>query len=348
MMRFSNPPWSPRATLERRAPRLRRGSVLLMVLVAVATAAIIGATFLASATTITGVSQMVDHHAQARQIAESGLLLGVSYLQRHPTWFEDQEVGVWVSSFPLHGGQVSLEAQFDSSQLPVAVTIGNASFESGTGQLSNGILGLVLPTLSGTIHGWSVSRGGLLGGVTSLTVPDTGVMNSPLATDGGRIAYVSFKAGVLAQATFSRTLAYELEPQTTYTFKVDIGKAGVLDLLPSHRLRVKVGGTVVAEAADGDLLVLLDIDGNFCTRALQFTTTANPPAGNVTVELYAVTVAAVAQGIGFDNVVLEKQKPIPVLLTATATHGGASHRVQAAVMPKGSLQPVKIMNWSDP
>lgn len=330
-----------------RSHRLKRGSALVLVMVAVALATVIGVTFLNTARMSTQVTRIIDDHAQARQIADSGLHLAVSYLERTPNWRESMDNGVWVSQFPLHGGEVTIEAQYDPTPPVTSIPITNHSFESGTGMLSDGILGLVLPQLSGTIQGWSVSRAGLLGGLTSATVPTTGIVNSGLATDGGRIANVVFKVGALAEAKFSRTVAYELEPNTTYTLMVDIGKAGVLDLLPSHSLRLKAGGQTY-QGTDGQLLVLLDLDGNFATRAIRFTTGDAPPAGNVTIELYAVTLVGVIQGIGFDNVKLLKEKPSPITLTVTATHGGTSHVVRATIMPRGQDESAWVIDWADP
>lgn len=325
----------------------RGGMVMVLVLVAVSIATVVGLSVLAASTSTSSVMVMVDEHAQARQIAESGLQLGKSYIEHAPSWIEDQENGVWVSHFPLFGGHVTLQAQFDEDPPVTAIAVTNHSFESATGNLSNGILGLVLPAMSGTIGGWSVQRAGLLGALLSTTVPDVRVLNDGAATDGGRLARVVFVAGTLAEASFERTLAYKLEPLTTYTLKVDVGMAGVLNLLPSHELVVKAGGYEVS-AKDGHLLDLLDLNGNFHTKALRFTTPAAVPDEHVKLRLYTNTVLAVSQGIGFDHVRFEKNRPVTVVLTATATYGQASHVVSAMVLPMGSTEPAKIVLWRDP
>lgn len=326
-----------------------QGSIMLLVMVAVAITTVISLTFMTSATTITGISKMVDHHAQARQVAESGLQLGKSYLEREPAWREDQVNGVWASEFPLLDGKVSLQASFEASPPVTPLNVSNASFESGTGSLSNGILGLVFPTMSGTVGGWRVERNCLTGGITSLTVPHVGVINSGTATDGGKLMRARFAVGVSAVAAFSRTLGgVELDPLTTYTLEADVINVSLATVMPVYTLTVKVGGVVVATASGADLLNLLDINAQSSTEALRFTTNDAPPAGNVTIELSCSVLVGALQTIGFDNVKFEKVRPMPVLLTATATHGDAGHVVSAMVLPMGNTVPAKIMAWTDP
>lgn len=321
---------------------------MLLVMIAVALATIISLTFMTAATTVTGAAQMVDDHAQARQVAESGLELGKSYLERDPAWREDQVNGVWVSEFPLLGGKVSLKAAYDDSAPVTAIAVTNASFESGTKSLANGFMGLN-PDLSGTIYGWTAKRNSVAPSLTALTLPAVGVKSSGAATDGSNIAYAKFAVGLAASASFSRTLTgVTLEPLTTYTLEVDVINVSVADVLPACQLVVKAGGSVVASAGDGNLLTLLDLNANASTQALRFTTTDSPASGNVTIEIGCSVLVGALQTIGFDNVRFVKEKPVPVLLTATATHGNAGHVVSAMVMPMGNTTPARIMEWTDP
>jgi|GEM_PF-4927156 len=328
--------------------RIRRGSAMLLVLVAVAIATVVGVTFVSTASMTTQVVEVIDDHTQARQIAESGLRLGIAYLEQEPNWQALRTNGTWVTELDIHGGKASLIASYNPDPPVVDVTVGNPSFESGAGKLNEGILGLLAPTMSGTLGGWSVARGGLLGAVTSLTIPTIEIKGSSYATQGSNIMAISFKVGVVANATVSREVAYQLEPNTQYSLRVDIGKLGVLDLLPSYSLRVKVGGTTVAQAGDGQLLTLLDLNGNFATRALRFKTGSTVPEGNVRVEFFANAVASVLQSIGYDNVRLVKETPIPVTLTVTGTHGSATHVVRGIVRPGGTGEQAQVVSWDDP
>lgn len=139
-----------------------------------------------------------------------------------------------------------------------------------------------------------------------------------------------------------------LEPLATYTLEVDFINISLADVLPGRQLVLKAGGNVVASASDGDLLTLLDINTKASTYGLRFTTTDSPQAGNISIEITCSVLVGVLKVIGIDNVRLIKEKPMPVLLTATATHGEAGHVVSAMVMPMGNTTPALIVEWTDP
>lgn len=90
----------------------RRGSAMVLVLVAMAMAFVLGLTFLSRAGSVTTAAQTLSHHAQARQIAESGLAMSVSYLEQEWDWRRHRSTGAWIDEMTLGGGTVTVEADF--------------------------------------------------------------------------------------------------------------------------------------------------------------------------------------------------------------------------------------------
>ena len=332
----------------RHVRRHPRGSALLLVILAAAIAFTLGLTFLATSGTTTAVAATMDQHAQARQIAESGVDLTLAYVKLNSNWRSQRPQGVWVNAMSMNGGTLSVSGAFDAAAGSQSISITNNSFESTTGQLSNGVLGLIAPTMSGTLGNWQLSRAGLTGGLTSLTVPTIGMMDSASASNGSRIAYVKFVAGVASEGKFNQTLAPSFQSNTTYTLKVDVGTAGLAAVLPSYELRLYAGGTLVATAADSALIKLADLPNGFSTMALTYTTTDTPPAGAIKVELHSKSLLSVVAAAAFDNVRLESESRSPLALTVVGRYGNASHTVRVTAYPSNTTQTAQIVRWSEP
>lgn len=318
------------------------GSVLVLVMVMVVIATLVGVTFMTTAATTTAITQIVDDHAQARQIAEVGLQLGIRYLEEDPNWQARLEEDVWVSQFAIHGGSVTLEAHSEQDAQGDSVPIANPSFEGETRMLAAGTLLPLKPAeMSRTIGGWQVSRTG------TLLIPITGIRAAHYATDGHQVAVADFSLALLGSSTFERQLDETLRPGSLYKLKVDIGTGGLAGLLAQVSVEVKAGGVVVASASGAQLLILLDLSGTFATYELAFMTDDAPPAGPITLRFKAEALLGVASAAVFDHVRLEVHKPRPVLLTATARHGDASHVVRARIFPQGVGQQARILTWDD-
>ncbi len=86
---------------------------MILVMVAIAVAFILGTTFLATSATITGVARAMDEHAQARQVAESGLSLVKHYLGQTPDWRKRRTPGTWLDRVSIGEGDVTVTALFD-------------------------------------------------------------------------------------------------------------------------------------------------------------------------------------------------------------------------------------------
>lgn len=183
-----------------------------------------------------------------------------------------------------------------SNAAPVQVSITNSSFESATGALSNPAL---FPPSSGTVGGWSLDRSGL-GGLTGATAPRIGVESNADATDGARAAYIRFIAGVVSEATISRTLGDALVADATYSLTLDMGVGGVSSLLADSGFRVYAGATLLA-STESDPTVDVALNPNWTRRTLTFTTDSAPAAGFLRVEMFASSVLSVANGVSFDN-----------------------------------------------
>jgi len=326
-----------------RSPR-SRGSALVLVIFCVAIATVIGVTFLTGSATVTAVTETMTHHAQARQIAESGVMLAVRYVEQTPDWHAHRDSGVWVSEYAIDGGTCTVTGTFDAGSVAGVVTVGNASFEQATGQLATPVLN---PPMSGTIGGWSVQRTALVH-LLGATVPLIGVTNSAAATDGGRVGYIQFPLSIAGTATFRRTLADELDPDSAYTLKVDTGTGGLALLLADVQVRVYAGATLVASSSDPTLLTILDLAGTSKQYTLSFATDGNPPAGNVSIELHAQSLVGAVSAAVFDHVRFTREPTEPLVLTATAHYGDASHRVTAQVFPSAETGPASIVKWTEP
>lgn len=338
------------------------GSAMILVLVAISIAFVMGLTFMASSASVTGVAQTMHHHAQARQVAESGLTMALNYVQRTPDWRDARSNGAWFTDYALFGGSVSVSGQFPQFS---PIIVNDPSFEQATGQLANPLLN---PPMSGTIGGWEVQRTATV--VTGPTVPQIGVIASANATNGSNVASISFGAAVNGTGTFGQTLATSLQPQMSYELSVDILPTGLAIESAGAGFRLLAAGTVVASSEHTATLQLppppggvptppsqpptapevesvttmLGLSGGFSRYTLHFVTSATVPAGLIRLELYAQSQVGATSSVLFDNVHLNVAPNDPLVLTAVGRHGDASHKVVANVAPAS----VQIVKWSEP
>lgn len=89
----------------------RRGFALLLVLITVAIASIAALTFLASQSTMLGISENQADHAQARAVAEGGVDLALEYIGTHANWRTTMPHGTWMISQPLSGGTCNVTVE---------------------------------------------------------------------------------------------------------------------------------------------------------------------------------------------------------------------------------------------
>ncbi len=344
-----------------------RGAVMLLALVAVAIGFVVGLTFLALSTTAVDDANVMSHHAQSRQIAESGLGAVLRYVSDSPGWRATQPQGEWIHELAWLGGTLSVTAEFAPEISSASIAPNDASFETQTATLATPLLG---PPMSGAIGGWQVVRTALV--QTGPTVPGIGTQATAHATAGANAGFVSFSAAVTGSGTFSQTLGSELQPATRYELAVDITvSTGLANL--SHEIRVLAGGAVVASSATAWTLTLPQAPGNLptppqtlpdptnyesvltylgvpaatpTTFTLAFVTDNHPPAGTMSIELYAQA-TGLAATVWFDNVRLTARRNDPLTLEATGKCGEASHVVRAHVIGRfdGST---RVVDWEEP
>jgi hypothetical protein len=273
---------------------------------------------------------------------------------------------VWIEDLSLWGGSVAVEAEY-LPETPALVMPSDASFEIALAELP---VPLLNPPMTGTVGGWTMERTALL--ATGPTVPAMGTQVSASATDGLNAAFVSFGVSVTGTGTFSQVLATGLMPRTSYRLSVDIT---VSTGLPSvtHGLRVLAGGSLVAtseeawtlslpsdpgelpqppsnpvdpEQYEALLMVTGLTPGSPSRYTLAFVTDDDPPAGPISLELFAEATGVLAS-VWFDSVEFTAQNNDPVVFTATGRCGQASHVVVATVAntPTGRA---RIIEWSEP
>lgn len=354
----------------RKHNRVRAGSSMVLVMLAVAVAFLMGLTFLTTSTTVTGVAQVMVDQARARQVAESGLMLAADYVRQEPDWKEKRGSGVWLTQAPMLDGAVSIEADFTSD---APVILNDSSFEQQAAQLANPPLS---PPMSGTIGGWEVSRTAMV--QTGLTVPKIGCAVSADATQGNQRAFIDFGATVSGSGQFGQTLATTtLQSDSEYVLSVDVKAEGFPPLSSSIGFRLLAGGVIAASTANAYTLQLpalpdelptppslppaapevdslLEVVGlgasGASTYSLRFLTSASPPAGAVRVELFATSIG-VASTVAFDNVRLEMASNAPVTFTATGRCGDSSF-VASATLRKtlgtdGQMK-TNVVQWTEP
>lgn len=94
-----------------------RGTALLLVLIAVATATILALSFLASQGPTAVIAANIDRKAKARAIAESALQMAIDYVNEDPDWRGMKSAGLWMSDAALDGGSFDLSAWDDDGDL---------------------------------------------------------------------------------------------------------------------------------------------------------------------------------------------------------------------------------------
>src|SRR4051812_25740245 len=82
-----------------------------LVLIALAVAVILGSCFLTSASTATGLSAAADYRLRARMIAETGLSVGLSYIDKDVNWRTNRPNGVWINAQPFADGTFTVSGQ---------------------------------------------------------------------------------------------------------------------------------------------------------------------------------------------------------------------------------------------
>lgn len=340
---------------------------MIYVLIAITLASIGGITLLLGATTTRGAARVIADHAQARQIAETGLAIGSSYAERTPDWREARSPGVWIADYPVLGGRLTLSSEFEPLATP-PIEVNDPSFEAQVATLPTPLLN---PPMSGVIGGWSVQRTALV--QTGLTVPRIGTRVSVDSTEGSNQAFISFGLSVTGTGTLFQTLGTDLAPNTFYYLAVDIDTEGLPPLDTSFGFRVFAGGTLVAstdEALDiTDFLtpMLEDIQGtaedllenaqepatlirtllggSTSEYTLAFATDGTPPAGAVRLELFAESVG-LASTVAFDHIRLDAVSNDPPLLTALGRKGEGSHAI-SAWMVRDLAGSYRVVVWEE-
>lgn len=340
----------------------RRGAMMLLALLTVTIAFVIGLSLLSTSTALVSTSDITAKHAQARQIAESGMNVALSYLERTPTWRTDRPQGMWVNNSPMLDGTVTIEASFEPEAIGSS-TVTDPSFENQVGALATPLLN---PPMSGVIGGWSLRRTALV--QTGLLVPQIGTEATAHATLGTQAGYVKFNASVTGSGTFSQTLSTTLTPLTRYELSVDVTVSTGASNLTSG-FQILAGSTVVASSETAWTLALPATltnpttppgpdtynailqyagltAGSPTTYTLTFVTDANPPSGPLTIELSAKSTGLLASA-WFDNVRLVSRRNDPVVLTVTGRNGMANHVLKANVVRAFDGR-AKVVSWSEP
>jgi hypothetical protein len=339
----------------------------------VAVAMVGGLTLMAGSTAATAIAATVDDHAQARQIAESGLELAIAYIERTPTWRAEMSEGVWVSGQGMLEGDVSIDAEFEDSAPDPSVE--DPSFEETVDTLP---VPLLNPPMAGTIGGWEVNRTAAV--ETGATVPLIGTRASASATDGSNEAFISFGASITGTGTFSQevtatigqSLSAELEPSHVYDLAVDITRSGFPPLDSSFGFRLYAGATLLVSTAESltnfENLTPEEVEaqaeqllsqaqepstlvenaqiGSTSEYALRFVSPEDPPSGPLRIELFAESIG-IAASVAFDNVRLQTISNEPVWLTAAGRHGVASHDASAAIVSDIAGN-IRVVAWAEP
>jgi len=342
---------------------------MILALLTTALAFVVGLVYLATAGTTVATSRVFANHAQARQIAESGMAIAASYIEHNPSWRGTQPQGFWIQGHSMLGGTLDLKASFAPGISMSGLAPKDPSFEMQTTSLGTPLLS---PPMSGVIGGWNVQRTATV--VTGPTVPRIGAQATTHATLGANAGYISFGLSISGSGTFAQTLTQSLQPKTRYELSVDITVSTALSLSFTRSISVKAGGTLLASSTNASSLTLPALPGALpqpptnpttpndlyesvltlvgvgpgspSTHTLSFVTDGAPPAGNISIELSSKA-SGLAASIWFDNVRFVAYQNDPVTLTATGTCGAASHVVQAQVM-LASDGAATFIDWKEP
>lgn len=327
----------------------RRAVAMLLSLFAAAVVFTAGLTLLSAASTSNSLMRVMSDHAQARQAAESAAATVVGYIEQHADWREHVPHDGWVEEISVGGAMVEIEVGFEPSlaDAVVGVALSEPSMEGVFGSLANPLLG---PPMSGTFGPWRLERTALV--ETGLTVPHVGFASSVAASDGARLAYMTFGVSVTGSATLSQDLGVTLEPNSVYRLRVDAGTAGLATVLAAMTLEVRAGGVLVASSGSGSVLTVLDLGSGLDEYSIVFESGHTPPGGTVKVAVKAASVLGVLSGVGIDHIRLERESDAPTVLTVSAQSrfGEGGHRlgVTANVEHEADGTPrVSVVNWSE-
>lgn len=327
----------------------RRGGSLLLVLIAVTVGFSLTTAYLFVIETTSGSTLAALPRSQATQIAESGIDIARVLIRDNDSWLLDIEHGTLINGMSLLGGELTVTTQVLDTDLPPLDTIevSNPSFETGTWQLSNPVLSA--PPMSGAFGSWSVTRTAAV--ATGLTVPHVGTMNSSHASDGQRIAYVSFGISVAGSAQFSQILTDGLQPGMTYHLRVDVGTAGLATVLSAVRVQVVAGSTTIASSDNPSLLTILDLGNGLSEYSIRFTTPNPMPDGSVRIQLSSEAIVGLVSAVAFDNVRLEAvpDPTVQLQIRSLGVFGRAQRVIEARAVVQGGpdTRVVRIVQWSD-
>ena len=89
----------------------QRGIALILVMLALSVAMLLALTFMARMSTSVAIAENIRDQPKARQIAETGLALGIFEISNNPDWRTDHVEGTWVNSEAFGGGTFSVAVQ---------------------------------------------------------------------------------------------------------------------------------------------------------------------------------------------------------------------------------------------
>jgi hypothetical protein len=81
-----------------------RGVAMLLVMIALVMGSVLAMTFLGTQSTAHGIAQNIHHHAQARAVAESGLVIAIAHVQQNADWRTTFADGLWLEDQAFQGG----------------------------------------------------------------------------------------------------------------------------------------------------------------------------------------------------------------------------------------------------
>jgi hypothetical protein len=98
-----------------------------LVLLALAVALILGSCFLTSASTSTGLGKAANDRLRARMIAETGLSVALSYVEKDVNWRSNRANGVWIPSQSFAGGTFTVSGEDGETINPDGTVAGDGS-----------------------------------------------------------------------------------------------------------------------------------------------------------------------------------------------------------------------------
>jgi hypothetical protein len=77
---------------------------MLLVMIALVMGSVLAMTFLGTQSTAHGIAQNIHHHAQARAVAESGLVIAIAHIQQNADWRTTFADGLWLEDQSFQSG----------------------------------------------------------------------------------------------------------------------------------------------------------------------------------------------------------------------------------------------------